>query len=54
MELQNFVQINSLYLQTIQKEKNITFSVVRYGNVLGSRGSVLHEFLKQNEKNNFF
>ena len=31
-------------------KKNITFSVVRYGNVLGSRGSVLHEFLKQNKK----
>ena len=34
-------------------KKNITFSVVRYGNVLGSRGSVLHEFLKQNKKKQF-
>ena len=31
------LQINCLYLQIIQKEKNISFSVVRYGNVLGER-----------------
>ena len=28
-------------------KKDIKFSVVRYGNVLGSRGSVLHKFLEQ-------
>lgn len=30
------------------------FSLVRYGNVLGSRGSVLHEFLKQKTKDKIF
>lgn len=34
-------------------KKDISFSIVRYGNVLGSRGSVLHEFLKQNKKKHF-
>ncbi len=31
----------------IRGKKNIKFSVVRYGNVMGSRGSVLHSFLSQ-------
>jgi len=31
----------------IKGKKNIKFSVVRYGNVMGSRGSVLHSFLDQ-------
>jgi len=31
----------------IKGSKKIFFSVVRYGNVMGSRGSVLHEFIKQ-------
>ena len=31
----------------IKGKKKIDFSVVRYGNVFGSRGSVLHEFIKQ-------
>ncbi len=36
----------------IKGKKNISFSVVRYGNVMGSRGSVLPVFLKQ-MKNGF-
>ena len=35
----------------IKGAKDISFSVVRYGNVFSSRGSVIPEFLKQKEKN---
>ena len=35
----------------IKGDDNIAFSVVRYGNVFGSRGSVFHEFEKQKKKN---
>ena len=35
-------------------KRNIKFSVVRYGNVLGSKGSVLPIFLKQKNKGSFF
>ncbi len=35
-------------------KQDISFGVVRYGNVLGSRGSILNEFAKQNKnKQNF-
>ena len=37
----------------IKGNQNISFSVVRYGNVTGSRGSVLPEFLKQKKNNKF-
>ena len=37
----------------IKGKKKISFSVVRYGNVMGSRGSVLPEFLKQNRRGYF-
>ena len=33
--------------------RKISFSVVRYGNVFGSRGSVFHEFRRQNENKLF-
>ena len=35
-------------------EKNTIFSVLRYGNVINSRGSVVPLFLKQNEENKDF
>jgi len=37
----------------IKGSQKISFSVVRYGNVTGSRGSVLPEFLKQEKKGEF-
>ena len=35
-------------------KKDIIFSMVRYGNVLGSRGSILTEFIKQSKKKKIF
>lgn len=45
--------ISERYLLHLNKEQNLTnFSVFRWGNVLGSRGSVIHSFLKSlREKN---
>ncbi len=37
----------------IKGNQNISFSVVRYGNVTGSRGSVLPEFLRQKKNGKF-
>lgn len=36
----------------IKGKQDIKFSVVRYGNVMGSRGSVLHNFLEQKKNGN--
>ena len=46
-----FVQINYLYPQTIYLENGTIFSVVRYGNVFASRGSVIPYFIDLNKKN---
>ena len=35
-------------------KKNLKFSVLRYGNVMGSRGSVLNEFLEQKKKGKLY
>jgi UDP-N-acetylglucosamine 4,6-dehydratase len=37
----------------IKGTSKVKFSVIRYGNVFGSRGSVLHEFLKQKKNGEF-
>ena len=37
----------------IRGNKNISFSLVRYGNVTGSRGSVIPEFIKQKKNGQF-
>ena len=39
-----------LSANNILGKRNLSFSVVRYGNVMGSRGSVIPVFLKQKEK----
>lgn len=40
-----------LSANNIKGKKNISFSVVRYGNVMGSRGSILPVFLEQMKNN---
>ena len=44
---------DKLFTTANNLNKNCTFSVVRYGNVLGSRGSVFPFFLKQKNKGYF-
>ena len=52
MVQQSFALINYLLLHKRAESENIKFSVVRYGNVFGSRGSVFPKFksLKSSEK----
>ena len=55
MEPQSLHQINCLLLQIYLKgKKKCLFSVVRYGNVFGSRGSAIPLFIKQNKNKNHF
>jgi len=43
-------RIAEQYIQYIQEKSNSRFSIVRFGNVLGSRGSVVPTFKKQIER----
>ncbi len=55
MVQQNYVQINFLLQQIfILEKKDIKLSVVRYGNVMASRGSVIPHFIKKTKKKNIF
>ena len=38
----------------VKGKKNISYSIVRYGNVMGSRGSVIPLFIQQNKENKPF
>ena len=52
MGQQNYVQINfSLMPHHYRGELDTSFAVVRYGNVIGSRGSVLPYFKKLIKEN---
>ena len=44
--------LSEKYLYSMQGKRNTAFSVFRWGNVIGSRGSVLHHFKESLEREN--
>lgn len=43
-------RISELWIKSIQRTSNTAFSIVRFGNVIGSRGSVVPTFTRQIER----